>query len=56
MTLQRGVSLRQFQEMRESGVRLVVPTGLKNSYPRDVRPELISFENFIGDVRLLSFQ
>ncbi len=56
MTLQRGVSLRQFQEMRESGVRLVVPTGLKNFYPKAIRPELISFESFIGDVRLLNFQ
>lgn len=56
LTLQRGVSLRQFQEMKESGVRLVVPTGLKNSYHKEIRPELISLESFIGDVRLLNFQ
>ena len=48
--------MKQFQEMQESGVRLVVPTGLKNSYPEDVRPELITLESFIGDVRLLSFR
>ena len=56
LTLQEGVSVKQFLEMQESGVRLVVPTGLKNSYPEDVRPELISLESFIGDVRLLSFR
>ena len=56
LTLQEGVSVKQFQEMQESGVRLVVPAGLKNSYPEDVRPELITLESFIGDVRLLSFR
>ena len=55
LTLQRGVSQRQFQEMKESGVRLVVPTGLTNAYPREIRTELISLESFIGDVRLLNF-
>lgn len=53
LTLQEGVSTGQFDEMRASGVRLVVPTGLHASYPEAVRPELISLERFIGDVRLL---
>ena len=56
LTLQRGVSIRQFQEMKVSGVRLVVPAGLKNSYPKEIQPELISLESFIGDVRLLNYQ
>ena len=53
LTLQEGVSVCQFQEMKDSGVRLVVPAGLKASYPADIRPELVTLENFIGDVRLL---
>lgn len=53
LTLQEGVSEGQFQEMREAGVILVVPTGLHNSYPDAVKPHLVSFESFIGEVRLL---
>ena len=53
LTLQEGVSAGQFREMKESGVRLVVPTGLVRSYPEEIRPELITLESFIGDVRLL---
>lgn len=53
LTLQEGVSEGQFREMREAGVQLVVPLGLHNSYPDAVRPHLVSFESFIGDVRLL---
>lgn len=53
LTLQEGVSAGQFREMRDSGVRLVVPTGLTTSYPEEIRPELITLESFIGDVRIL---
>lgn len=53
LTLQEGVSVGQFQEMKDSGVRLVVPAGLKCSYPEEIRPELITLESFIGDIRLL---
>jgi len=54
LTLQEGVSDGQFREMQQAGVQLVVPTGLHDSYPETVRPHLISFESFIGDVRLLN--
>lgn len=54
LTLQEGVSEGQFREMQEAGVKLVVPTGLHDAYPKTVRPYLITFESFIGDVRLLS--
>jgi hypothetical protein len=54
LTLQEGVSEGQFKEMNEAGVQLVVPTGLHSSYPATVRPHLISFESFLGDVRLLN--
>jgi hypothetical protein len=54
LTLQEGVSAGQFREMTDSGVRLVVPVGLRACYPQDVRPHLVSLESFIGDVRLLA--
>ncbi|MEQ1889812.1 MAG: type II restriction endonuclease [Alphaproteobacteria bacterium] len=54
LTLQEGVSEGQFREMREAGVHLVVPSGLHTSYPKSIRPHLVSFESFIGDVRLLN--
>jgi hypothetical protein len=53
LTLQEGVSEGQFREMRDAGVQLVVPTGLHDAYPEAVRAHLLSFESFIGDVRLL---
>jgi hypothetical protein len=53
LTLQEGVSEGQFREMQEAGVQLVVPTSLHDSFPETVRPHLVSFESFIGDIRLL---
>lgn len=53
LTLQEGVSVPQFKEMREEGVRLVVPLGLHDKYPDELRAELITFEAFIGEVRVL---
>jgi hypothetical protein len=52
LTLQEGVSQNQFQEMVDHRVQLVVPTKLHTSYPRDVRPHLMSFESFIAEVRV----
>jgi hypothetical protein len=40
--------------MKEEGIKLVVPIGLHSAYSENVRPHLISFEDFIGDIRLLS--
>lgn len=54
LTLQEGVSLGQFREMKESGVRLVVPRPLIKSYPAKIRPELLPIESFIADVSTLS--
>lgn len=54
LTLQEGVSENQYREMVEAKVTLVVPKGLHNSYPKTVRPHLITLEEFIGDTRLLS--
>lgn len=54
LTLQEGVSEGQFREMTEAGVLLVVPSGLHRAYPDSVKPHLITFESFIGDVRVLA--
>jgi len=53
LTLQEGVSENQFKEMVEAKVTLVVPKGLHKSYPENIRPHLLTLEEFIGDTRLL---
>lgn len=53
LTLQEGISVTQFREMTEAGVRLVVPAGLHRSYHEDVRPHLLTLEGFIGDLRVV---
>jgi hypothetical protein len=54
LTLQEGVSERQFQEMVDAGVQLVVPEPLKTTFPPSVQEHLQTVESFIADVRLLS--
>ncbi|WP_200913166.1 type II restriction endonuclease [Sphingomonas sp. Leaf10] len=53
LTLQEGVSENQFREMTHAGVRLVVPTGLTEKFPKSIQPHLQSLESFIADTRLL---
>jgi hypothetical protein len=53
LTLQEGVSENQFAEMEVAKVQLVIPAGLISSFPESVRPKLITFDQFIYDVRLL---
>jgi hypothetical protein len=50
-TLQEGVSINQYQEMRDAGVRLVVPTPLHERFPKAVRSELINLQTFLGMVK-----
>lgn len=54
LTLQEGVSEAQFAEMTNAGVRLVVPAGLTEKFPKSVQPSLQTLEGFIGDVRGLN--
>lgn len=54
LTLQEGVSENQFRDMSDAGVVLVVPEGLKDNYNASVRPHLLTFESFIGDLRILN--
>lgn len=53
LTLQEGVSLKQHQEMVESGVQLVVPERHKRKFHRDIRPSLLSVAEFLRDTREL---
>ncbi len=56
LTLQHGVSERQFSEMTEANVRLVIPEPLRKHFPNSVQPHLQTLESFIADVRLLSVE
>lgn len=48
-TLQEGVSVPQFEEMKLAGIRLVVPKKLHTSYPASVRPQLLTLDQFIKE-------
>jgi len=54
LTIQRGVSETQFHEMSGSGVTLIVPTRLHDTYPAAIRNQLRSVESFLADVRHLA--
>lgn len=51
LTLQEGVSEKQFQAMQDAGVQLVAPERLHVRYPKAVRPYLQTLESFLGDIR-----
>ena len=53
-TLQEGVSSSQYDQMRDAGLRLVVPRQFHRSYPANIRPELLSLAEFVDEVRTLS--
>ena len=56
LTVQEGLSETQFREMKESGVKLVVPARLWSKYPPTIRRELLSLEAFIAEVNDHSLQ
>jgi hypothetical protein len=51
LTLQQGVSVKQFSEMQKENVVLVVPRALQRSYPKTVQPHLLTLETFISATR-----
>jgi len=53
LTLQEGVSEPQFREMKQAGVRLVVPQPLHVKFPKALREELISLGAFLRQVQAL---
>ena len=50
LTLQEGVSERQFGQMESAGVVLVVPKPLHSKYPVSVRSSLVTLAGFIAEV------
>lgn len=52
-TLQEGVSPTQYRQMRDAGVRLVVPASVHGAYGRDIRREILSLGDFIAEVGAL---
>lgn len=52
-TLQEGVSVNQFNEMKEAGIILVVPKPLHEKYPKDIRMELVTLEDFIEGTKVI---
>lgn len=53
LTLQEGVSERQFAAMQQAGIQLVVPRRLHGRYAVSLRPHLQTVESFLGDIRAL---
>ncbi len=49
-TLQEGVSVAQFKEMKAEGVTLVVPSPLHKKYPEEIRGELLTLDDFISQL------
>ncbi|EOX8910640.1 type II restriction endonuclease, partial [Citrobacter freundii] len=45
-----GVSQAQHSEMRDAGVKLVVPSSLHRKYPEAVRGELMTLGAFIAEL------
>ena len=56
LTLQEGVSERQFQEMSDEGVQLVVPDQVREKFKGSIQPHLLTFQDFIEEVKSLGTQ
>lgn len=54
-TLQEGVSVNQYSEMREANVTLVVPKAIHRSYPRSIKDQLMTLADFVTETRKLSY-
>ncbi|MCJ8317502.1 type II restriction endonuclease [Idiomarina sp.] len=50
-TLQEGVSVNQFNEMKEENVVLVVPEDIKTKYPESIRANILTLGQFIDDTK-----
>lgn len=51
LTLQKGISANQLQEMKESKVSLIVPKSIQKLYPKDTGINMLSIEKFVGNVK-----
>jgi hypothetical protein len=50
LTLQPGISSRQFEEMMSLNISLVVPKQYHSDFPPDTRSSLLSIRSFLDDV------
>lgn len=53
LTIQKGISSSQLEEMRLSDVCLIVPKKLQRMYPKDKRSALLSIDQFIASARAI---
>lgn len=53
LTLQEGVSEAQFRQITGVGIRLVVPEKIIAKYAKPIRPDILTLEAFMADVRVL---
>lgn len=53
LTIQQGISLNQFREMRAHDVQLVVPADIIKLYHKDIRPEIMTLEAFLSEIKTL---
>lgn len=53
ITLQEGVTVAQYQKMKEAGISLVVPKPLHGKYPRELRSQLLTFQQFLNEMKTL---
>lgn len=51
ITVQKGISARQVEEMRAARVQLVVPRALHREYPDESRAALLTIEGFVEQAR-----
>lgn len=50
LTLQKGISPTQFAQMEQKHVTLVVPQNLHSEYPPEVRPKLLTVDQFLDEL------
>ncbi len=51
LTLQKGISVNQLNEMHDSGITLVVPEVYRRAYPAESRMRILTVESFVGTVK-----
>lgn len=56
LTLQEGISEKQFHEMCQANITLVVPQPLHSKFASSIQPHLQTLESFLADIRLLNLQ
>lgn len=53
LTLQKGISVNQLNEMHDSGITLVVPTEYQKFYPRTSRMSILTVGKFMDSIKRL---